>query len=176
MIRSWTACCCGCIRRPRVGGVGRWRCVRRIWIEQCLIFLREKGGTVRWQPVSPTLMRQLVRHGEERGASRGGQLLRYRDGRVITSRRYDYLWVRVRARLAWADAQQVSTHWLRHTTLTWVDRNFGFSMAHAYAGHSEDSGKVPTTATYVKPTLQELCEVVTRLTGEAHPQGHCVVG
>ena len=23
---------------------------------QCLIFLREKGQTVRWQPVSPTLM------------------------------------------------------------------------------------------------------------------------
>jgi integrase/recombinase XerC len=25
--------------------------------DQCLIFLREKGGTSRWQPVSPTLMR-----------------------------------------------------------------------------------------------------------------------
>ena len=30
--------------------------------EQCLILLREKGDTVRWQPVSPTLMRHLQRH------------------------------------------------------------------------------------------------------------------
>ncbi|MCY7287528.1 MAG: hypothetical protein LH624_04595 [Cryobacterium sp.] len=37
-------------------------------IEQCLIRLREKGETVRWQPVSPTLMRWLVVHGKEREA------------------------------------------------------------------------------------------------------------
>ncbi|MGH3326487.1 MAG: site-specific integrase [Streptomycetales bacterium] len=34
--------------------------------DQCLIRLREKGGSVRWQPVSPTLMRHLLRHAEER--------------------------------------------------------------------------------------------------------------
>jgi integrase len=28
--------------------------------EQCLILLREKGETVRWQPVSPTLMAALL--------------------------------------------------------------------------------------------------------------------
>ncbi|MGH3624180.1 MAG: tyrosine-type recombinase/integrase, partial [Sciscionella sp.] len=33
---------------------------------QCLIFLREKGDTVRWQPVSPTLMAHLHRHAEHR--------------------------------------------------------------------------------------------------------------
>ena len=31
--------------------------------EQCLILLREKGETVRWQPVSPTLMAALLGHG-----------------------------------------------------------------------------------------------------------------
>jgi integrase len=36
--------------------------------EQCLILLREKGETFRWQPVSPTLMGALIRHGEERHA------------------------------------------------------------------------------------------------------------
>ncbi|GAB3333997.1 hypothetical protein RMN56_30165 [Micromonospora halotolerans] len=30
----------------------------------CLILLGEKGETVRWQPVSPTLMRYLLRHAE----------------------------------------------------------------------------------------------------------------
>lgn len=33
--------------------------------EQCLIRLREKGQTVRWQPVSPTLMRSLTTHYED---------------------------------------------------------------------------------------------------------------
>jgi integrase/recombinase XerC len=33
---------------------------------QCLILLREKGETVRWQPVSPTLMSRLIKHGRER--------------------------------------------------------------------------------------------------------------
>jgi integrase/recombinase XerC len=48
--------------------------------QQCQIFLREKGGTVRWQPISPTLMAHLQEHGRERGASSDGQLLRYRSG------------------------------------------------------------------------------------------------
>ena len=90
--------------------------------DQCLILLREKGKTVRWQPVSPTLMSELVRHGQERHAPPGGQLLRYRDGRPITYRRYDGLWERLGRALPWVRTQQVSIHWIRHTTLTWVER------------------------------------------------------
>ncbi|MFC4017528.1 tyrosine-type recombinase/integrase [Micromonospora sp. GCM10011542] len=59
--------------------------------DQCLILLREKGDTVRWQPVSPTLMRHLQQHAEERQAAGTGQLLRYRNGQPITYRRYDHL-------------------------------------------------------------------------------------
>jgi integrase/recombinase XerC len=59
--------------------------------DQCLVLLHEKGGTVRWQPVSPTLMDHLVRHAEERPAPRNGQLLRYLNGRPVTYRRYDHL-------------------------------------------------------------------------------------
>ncbi len=59
--------------------------------DQCLVLLREKGETVRWQPVSPTLMGRLVEHGRERHAPADGQLLRYTDGRPVTSRRYDHL-------------------------------------------------------------------------------------
>jgi hypothetical protein len=36
--------------------------------EQCLILLREKGETVRWQPVSPTLMAALRGHAGVRAA------------------------------------------------------------------------------------------------------------
>jgi len=57
--------------------------------------LREKGETVRWQPVSPTLMALLIEHGRERHAPADGQLLRCADGRPVTSRRYDHLWARI---------------------------------------------------------------------------------
>jgi len=63
--------------------------------DQCLIQLREKGETVRWQPVSPTLMARLVQHGQDREAPRDGQLLCYVNGQPITSRRYDHLWTRI---------------------------------------------------------------------------------
>jgi integrase/recombinase XerC len=43
--------------------------------EQWLILLREKGETVRWQPVSPTLMALLIEHGRERHGPADGQLL-----------------------------------------------------------------------------------------------------
>ena len=82
--------------------------------DQCLVLLREKGETVRWQPVSPTLMARLVEHGQERHAPPGGQLLRYADGRPITARRYDHLWVRISRHLPWVATQGISTHWIRH--------------------------------------------------------------
>jgi len=90
--------------------------------EQCLVLLREKGETVRWQPVSPTLMAALLGHAGERHAPADGQLLRYRNGRRITYRRYDHLWERLGRDLPWVRAQQISMHWIRHTTLTWVER------------------------------------------------------
>jgi site-specific recombinase XerC len=138
--------------------------------EQCLILLREKGETFRWQPVSPTLMAGLVQHAEERHAPPDGQLLRYRDGRQITERRYDGLWVRIGRELPWVRTQGISTHWIRHTTLTWVERNFGFAVAHAYAGHTDGRGEsVSVTSTYVRATLAEVATALSALAGEPHP-------
>ncbi len=136
--------------------------------EQCLVRLREKGETVRWQPVSPTLMRHLLRHAEERGATSGDQLLRYRIGQPITARRYDYLWTRLGKHLPWVARQGVTTHWLRHTTLTWVERNFGYGVAREYAGHTgkSDAG---TTTTYVRADLHEVAAALAAMTGETHP-------
>jgi site-specific recombinase XerC len=138
--------------------------------EQCLILLREKGETFRWQPVSPTLMAGLVQHAGERHAPPGGQLLRYRDGRQITERRYDGLWARIGRELPWVRTQGISTHWIRHTTLTWVERNFGFAVAHAYAGHTDGTGEtVSVTSTYVRATLTEVATALSALAGEPHP-------
>jgi integrase len=137
--------------------------------EQCLVRLREKGETVRWQPVSPTLMQHLLRHGEQSGADRPDDpLLRYRTGQPISARRYDHIWQRLGQTLPWVAAQQVSTHWLRHTTLTWVERNFGYAVARAYAGHTgkNDAG---TTSTYVRADLYEIATALAALAGEAHP-------
>jgi site-specific recombinase XerD len=68
---------------------------------QCVVRLREKGGAHRWQPVSPTLMAHLQQHARERRAPCEEQLLRYRDGRPITHRRYDHLWQRIGRHLPW---------------------------------------------------------------------------
>jgi hypothetical protein len=66
---------------------------------------------------------------------------------IITDRRYDHLWARIGRDLPWVRTQEVSTHWLRHTTLTWVERNFGFAVAHAYAGHTDGKGESVSVTT-----------------------------
>jgi hypothetical protein len=137
--------------------------------EQCLILLREKGETVRWQPVSPTLMGRLIEHTRERHAPAGGQLLRYANGRPITTRRYDHLWARLGRHLPWVRTHQVSSHWIRHTTLTWVERNFGYAVARAYAGHTDSGSETGATATYVRASLAEVAAALAALTGEPHP-------
>jgi hypothetical protein len=95
-------------------------------------------------------MARLVQHGRERHAPRDGRLLRYADGRPVTSRRYDHLWTRIG----------------RH--LPWVERNFGYAVAHAYAGHTDGGGEVSVTSTYVRASLGEVAAALAALTGEPH--------
>ncbi len=153
----------------RRGGALALRTPHDIDVEQCLVRLHEKGETARWQPVSPTLMAYLQAHGERRNATHGGQLFRYSNGNPLTRRRYDYLWSRLGRHLPWVAAQQVTVHWLRYTTLTWVERNFSYAVARAYAGHFDNSGNVGTTATYVRAGLHEVALALEVLTGEPHP-------
>lgn len=152
---------------------------------QCLIRLREKGDKERWQPVSPTLMAGLLRHYHERislpGAtrpkSRNGRrvsaaahqrLLRYSYGPPISKRRYDTLWARIGTELEVVAIQGITTHWLRHTTLRWVERNFGYSVAKAFAGHAHTHGLGATTV-YTRAGIEEIAEALAGLTGEPHP-------
>ncbi|ASU79119.1 integrase [Actinopolyspora erythraea] len=136
---------------------------------QCVVLLREKNDTVRWQPVSPTLARHLRDHAEQRGAETSEDaLLRYRSGKPLTRRRYDHLWHRLGQHLPWVATQQVSTHWLRHTTLTWAERHFGYATARAWAGHT-DSSHASATTTYIRADLADIATALVALTGEQHP-------
>ncbi|MEV4124213.1 site-specific integrase [Nocardia sp. NPDC049707] len=140
---------------------------------QCLIYLREKGGTQRWQPVSPTLMSALCRHGIERGAEVNETLLRYRNGRPVGRRRYDYLWTRIGKELPWVASHGISTHWLRHTVLRWVERNFGQAVARAYAGHALP-GSAGAIAIYTRAGLDEVAIALAELTSEPHPLARAI--
>ncbi|MGW6332216.1 tyrosine-type recombinase/integrase [Nocardia rhamnosiphila] len=134
---------------------------------QSVILLREKGGTQLWQPISPTLMQALCRHAEQRGALASGPLLRARNGRPITRRRYNHLFERLGKHLPWVHTHGISIHWLRHTTITWVERHYGTAVAREFARHSQTGGGV--TGIYTTATISEVALAVAHLTGEPHP-------
>ncbi|MEV4207806.1 tyrosine-type recombinase/integrase [Nocardia salmonicida] len=137
-------------------------------VGQHLVKLGGKGGTVHWQPISATLLDMLTAH-IERGAGPDDQLLRYRHGRPITRRRYDHIWLRAGRELPWVETQQFSMHWIRHTVLTWVERNFGFAVARAYAAHAHQFSFGGATLTYVRAGIYEVAEALSALTNETHP-------
>ncbi len=56
-----------------------------------------------------------------------------------------------------------------YTTLTWVERNFGYAVARAYAGHTDSGSETGATATYVRASLAEVAAALAALTGEPHP-------
>jgi len=139
-------------------------------IEVCTVRLREKGGTIRDQPVSPTLARGLLRHAEERSAhlDEYGQLLRHHNGEPIRYARYETLWKRLGGHLPWLHTMGITAHWIRYTTLTWVERNYGYAVAATFAGHAAGY-QTGSTLTYVAATIEELAIAVASLTGEPHP-------
>jgi site-specific recombinase XerD len=158
-LHTETAC------RRRAGILLRENDIDEHW---CLLRLREKNNNTRWQPASPTLTAALLEHRHRRGTGHPeGPLLRYRDGRPLSTRRYDHLWARLGHELPWITAQNITTHWLRHTTVTWVERNFGYGIARAYAGHTFNTGDA--TNTYIKANIQEIATALSVLTGEPHP-------
>lgn len=66
--------------------------------------------------------------------------------------------------------RRVSTHWLRHnTTLTWVERNHGYAIARAYAGHTTTNSNTGTATTYTRPSITETATALATLTDEPHP-------
>ena len=137
--------------------------------DQCLVLLREKGETVRWQPVSPILMARWSSTAGIGMPRRTGSCCATPMAATITHRRYDHMWTRIGRQLPWVAIQGVSTHWIRHTILTWVERNFGYAVARAYAGHTDGGSEAGATSTYVRASLSEVAAALAALTGEPHP-------
>ncbi|WP_051133122.1 tyrosine-type recombinase/integrase [Nocardia paucivorans] len=138
--------------------------------EDCTVLLHHKGGVQTWHPITPLLMQRLIEHVRNRGGAEsaaGHRVLRTRSGNPITDRRYDNLHNRFHRHLAWAEAKGVTVHWLRHTTLTFVERLYGEAVARRYAAH-RDPG---TTATpiYTKASLVECADALVAVTGQPHP-------
>lgn len=112
----------------------------------------EKYGKERWQPVSAYLMGRLLAHAR-RARCACGRVFHRADGGHLSDRWFDGFAQRIQ-RLAWADELGVTAHWLRHTTLTDVERLAGMRVAAAYAGHSDTSFGV--TGRYTKVSPEEL--------------------
>jgi hypothetical protein len=53
--------------------------------------------------------------------------------------------------------------------LTWVERNFGYAVARAYAGHTDSGSDTGATSTYVHASLAEVAATLATLTGDPHP-------
>ena len=82
-------------------------------------------------------MYELLHHGAERGAGPGEQLLRNRNTSPINANRYDRMFRRIGEHVPAVRVQGISAHWFRHTTLRFVERNFGKAVAKVYGGHSD---------------------------------------
>lgn len=123
-----------------------------IGVETRTVRLVEKYGKQRWVPASGDLVERLLAHSDERhhGCDR---VLHRKDGGHLTNRWFEGFARRMQA-LPWAGELGVSAHWLRHTTLTRIERVAGIRVAAAYAGHSDTS--LGVTGVYTKPSLDEL--------------------
>ncbi|WP_063719963.1 tyrosine-type recombinase/integrase [Nocardia takedensis] len=134
------------------------------------VLLHHKGDVHAWHPITPLLMRRLIEHHDDRGADTtpaGANIFRTRTGLPITDRRYDNLHTRFHHHLPWADAKGVTVHWLRHTTLTYVEREFSEAVARRYAAHRNPGNTA--TPLYTRATLNECAHALVALTGHDHP-------
>ena len=129
--------------------------------------LREKGGTDREQPISGTLLRAILEHYRARSPQPkdSAPVLYYRDRTPLTRRRYNTLFERLQRDVPWAGELGVSVHWLRHTSITTVERITSYAVAQKFAGHRPAGA----TGTYSKASITEVAAAVALLTGEPHP-------
>ena len=139
---SSTRCCCGCTPRPRAAAAARSALRLTDLDADHVPGPAPREGRDRplaaGHPRPRRQPRRPRRAPRRRPAHRHAAALPQR--RPLTSRRYDHLWHRIGQHLPWVAAQGISTHWLRHTTLTWVERHFGYGVARAYAGHTDTTG------------------------------------
>jgi integrase len=130
------------------------------------VWLREKFGDEREQPISPSLLRLLARHADARGGHGADDaVFRTRHGEAITRRRYNTIFDRARPCLPWSQRTPVSAHVLRYTAINAVGRLGGYAVAQAFAGHAPLS----VTGLYLRARPSDVAAAVAALTGEPHP-------
>jgi integrase/recombinase XerC len=134
------------------------------------VWLREKGGAEREQPVSPSLVGLLEHHATVRGSAHPDDpVFRTSNGRPMSARRFDTIFARARTCQPWADRTPISAHVLRHTAITAVGRLAGYPVAQAFAGHAPPS----VTGRYLHASLTDVATAVAALTGQPHPLAEC---
>lgn len=135
------------------------------------VWLREKFGAEREQPISRSLLDAVCQIAGARGAVRPDdnalRTLRQSGGHLapVSDRTYDRIFTRAQSRVSWAQRTPLTAHVLRHTAITAVERVAGFAVAQAFAGHQPGS----VTGTYTKAEIGEVAAAVAALTGEPHP-------
>lgn len=130
------------------------------------VWLREKYGKEREQPIPPSLIPVLRGHARRRGATQGrDKVFRTTRGAPTSRRHYDTLFRHVQDALPWSARTPVTAHVLRHTAASAVERAAGMAVAEKFLGHEPNS----VTATYTEARLEEVAAAVAAITGEAHP-------
>jgi integrase/recombinase XerC len=131
------------------------------------VWLREKYGKEREQPILPSLVPKLRLHARRRGATRGtDKVFRTRRGVPTSRRHYDTLFLHVQDALPWSVRTPVTAHVLRHTAASAIERISGsIAVAEKFLGHEPNS----VTATYTEARLEEVAAAVAVMTGEPHP-------
>lgn len=158
-----TACRSGGLLKIQLGDIN---------MDRNTITFYEKGSTTREQPITEELRDALISFAKSRGANRKTDaVFRFHPdkkgiSRPMSARRFDTLWGRLSRNITWVAEKGVTCHWLRHTTLTWVDRAFNQSVARAYAGHS--AGNV--TDGYTTSTHEEIVRAHAVITGKKYKE------
>lgn len=120
------------------------------------VMVIEKGRKPRTLPISAELATEL--------ADPGSSLYGWSRRRLETD------WNYLREVSEWGAELAISSHWLRHSAITRLERASSFTVAAAWAGHSLSS---IVTSTYVRVGLPDLVCAWMAMTGLPHPLHDC---
>ena len=110
-------------------------------------------------------MGRLLSHSGDRRES-CKLILHRNDGAHLNDKWFEGFGHRIQ-QIPWAAELGFTAHWIRHTTITDIERIAGVRVAAAYAGHAD--GNFGATGTYTKASFEELRQAHTRLFfDEAH--------
>lgn len=153
----------------RVGGLLRLR-VGDIDVKNQFIIFREKGDKYHEHPVTRALASALLQLAAERGSTKPHDpIFRYHPdaagkGRPMKAKRFETLWKRIQSELDWAREEEITSHWYRHTSTTFVSR-VAPRVAATWAGHTPSD----VTSRYTSVSRDDLVKAHEDLFGQPHP-------